>query len=145
MCAVTGRPATPMPSRISAWGVHDVFTVKDGEQIFLPAVSDTPWALLCHEFGLADLSRDARLASNNARVQARDWLMPLLRQRFEAIGLPCAPITRPQDQFDDPHLRATGGLAPVTVSADASSASHRIATRPRAPQLVRQPAPDRPP
>jgi crotonobetainyl-CoA:carnitine CoA-transferase CaiB-like acyl-CoA transferase len=139
--AVTGRPAAPMPSRISAWGVYDVFTVQDGEQVFLAAVSDTQWALLCREFDLADLGRDARLASNNLRVQARDWLMPVLRQRFaglsaaelgrrfEAIGLPYAPITRPQDLFDDPHLLATGGLAPVSVPADASSAGHRIDTR----------------
>jgi crotonobetainyl-CoA:carnitine CoA-transferase CaiB-like acyl-CoA transferase len=28
--AVTGQPAAPMPSRISAWAVYDVFTVRDG-------------------------------------------------------------------------------------------------------------------
>jgi crotonobetainyl-CoA:carnitine CoA-transferase CaiB-like acyl-CoA transferase len=139
--AVTGQPAAPMPSRISAWGVYDVFTVKDGEQVFLAAVSDTQWALMCDEFGFADLKSDARLAGNNARVQAREWLLPLLRERFaafgaaelgarfEKVGLPYAPITRPQDLFDDPHLAATGGLAPVTLPADTSSAGHSIDTR----------------
>ncbi len=43
--AVTGQPAAPMPSRISAWAVYDVFTVRDGEQIFLAVVSDTQWAI----------------------------------------------------------------------------------------------------
>jgi crotonobetainyl-CoA:carnitine CoA-transferase CaiB-like acyl-CoA transferase len=38
-----------------------------------------------------------------------------LARRFEANGLPYAPITRPQDLFDDPHLRATGGLAGATL------------------------------
>lgn len=139
--AVTGRPPSPMPSRISAWAVYDVFTVKDGEQVFLAAVSDTQWALMCEEFGFADLQADPRLASNNARVQARDWMLPLLRERFAAFGaaelgarferhgLPYAPITRPQDLFDDPHLAATGGLAPVTLPADASSAGRPVATR----------------
>ena len=139
--AVTGRPAAPMPGRISAWGVYDVFTVQGGEQIFLAAVSDTLWALLCSEFGYADLQADTRLASNNDRVRARDWLMPVLRERlgahtaaelaarFEKNGLPYAPITRPQDLFDDPHLLATGGLAPVTVPADASGAGHAFDTR----------------
>ncbi len=139
--AVTGKPASPMPSRISAWGIYDVFTVKDGEQIFLAAVSDTQWALLCEEFGFADLRADPRLASNNDRVRARDWMMPLLRERFasfgtaelgarfEAIGLPYAPITRPQDLFDDPHLAATGGLVPVTLPPDASGAGHAVSTR----------------
>ena len=139
--AVTGKPAAPMPSRISAWAVYDVFTVKDGEQIFLAAVSDTQWAIFCDEFGFADLMADDRLASNNHRVRARDWMIPLLRERlapfaaaelaarFERVGLPFAPITRPQDLFDDPHLNATGGLAAVTIPADASGAGHQVQTR----------------
>ncbi|MES2189681.1 MAG: CaiB/BaiF CoA-transferase family protein [Pseudomonadota bacterium] len=125
--AVTGQAAQPMPSRISAWAVYDVFAVKDGEQIFLAVVSDTQWALFCKAFGLAELQADPRLVTNNDRVRARDWLMPLLRSRmaehtaaelsavFEAHGLPFAPITKPQDLFDDPHLQATGGLAPMTL------------------------------
>lgn len=123
--AVTGKPAAPMSSRISAWGIYDVFTVAGGEQIFLAVVSDTQWALFCDSFGFADLKADARLASNNQRVQAREWLMPLLRERlathtaaelgsvFEANGLPYAPITRPEALLEDPHLLATGGLAPM--------------------------------
>ena len=125
--AVTGKPAAPMPSRISAWAVYDVFTVADGEQIFLAVVSDTQWAIFCDAFGFADLRADPRLASNNLRVHARDWLLPILRERlvgksaadisatFERCGLPYAPITRPEDLFDDPHLLATGGLAPATL------------------------------
>jgi crotonobetainyl-CoA:carnitine CoA-transferase CaiB-like acyl-CoA transferase len=116
-----------MPSRISPWGIYDVFSVAAGEQIFLAVVSDTQWALFCDAFALADLKADVRLGSNNLRVLARHWLIPLLGERlaahraseiaavFEAAGLPYAPITRPEDLFDDPHLRATGGLAPLTL------------------------------
>ncbi len=125
--AITGKPAAPMPSRISAWAIYDVFTVKEGEQIFLAVVSDTQWAIFCDAFGYLDLKADARLTSNNDRVKAREWLMPDLRARlathtaadlgaiFERRGLPFAPITRPQDLLDDPHLMATGGLAPITL------------------------------
>ncbi len=139
--AVTGKPAAPMPSRISAWAVYDVFTVKGGEQIFLAAVSDTQWAAMCRAFGFDDLLGDARLASNNARVQAREWMLPQLRERFaafgaaelaarfEAEGLPYAPITRPEELFDDPHLAAIGGLAPLHVPADASAAGQALDTR----------------
>ncbi len=124
---VTGKPAAPMPARISAWAVYDVFQVRDGEQIFLAVVSDSAWRVFCDAFGLADLKADARLASNNDRVAARDWMMPLLRQRlasysaaelsaiFEKHALPFAPITRPQDLLDDPHLLASGGLTPFTL------------------------------
>src|SRR3954471_1850339 len=77
--AVTGQPAAPMPARISAWAVYDVFTVKDGEQIFLAAVTDTQWALFCDAFGLSAMKTDPRLQSNTLRFQAREWMMPLLR------------------------------------------------------------------
>lgn len=125
--AVTGQPAAPMPGRISAWGIYDVFTVHDGAQVFLAVVSDTQWQLFCDAFGFADLRADRRLDSNNDRVRARSWLLPLLRERlaprtaaelsalFELHGLPFAPITRPEDLFDDPHLQQTGGLAPLTL------------------------------
>ena len=125
--AVTGKPAAPMPGRISAWAVYDVFTVKDGEQIFLAAVSDTQWAAFCEAFGFADLKADPRLRTNNDRVNAREWMMPILRSRladrsaaelsaiFERNALPFAPITRPEQLFEDPHLRQTGGLAPLTL------------------------------
>jgi crotonobetainyl-CoA:carnitine CoA-transferase CaiB-like acyl-CoA transferase len=125
--AVTGKPAAPMPSRISAWAVYDVFSVKDDEQIFLAVVSDTQWAIFCDAFGLSAMKTDPRLQSNNLRVQAREWMMPLLRTEmarygaaelsamFEAHGLPFAPIARPHDLLDDPHLNQTGGLAPITL------------------------------
>jgi crotonobetainyl-CoA:carnitine CoA-transferase CaiB-like acyl-CoA transferase len=126
--AATGRAADPMPSRISAWGIYDVFTVKDGEQIFLAAVSDKQWAIFCKAFGLTEMLADPRLKTNNDRVTAREWMMPILRAQlasrsaaelsavFEANELPFAPIAKPQDLFDDPHLNATGGLAPVRMN-----------------------------
>ena len=138
--AVTGNPPAPMPSRISAWGVYDVFAVKDGAQIFLAVVTDTQWAVFCDAFGLLELKQDPRLQTNNQRVAARDWMLPLLREKlsqmdaaevariFEAAGLPHAPIARPHELFDDPHLLATGGLAPVTLPADASAAGAPVET-----------------
>ncbi|MEJ8291799.1 CaiB/BaiF CoA-transferase family protein [Delftia tsuruhatensis] len=125
--AVTGKPAAPMPARISAWAIYDVFEVQGGEQIFLAVVSDGAWRLFCDAFGLGELRDDPRLGSNNDRVLARSWLMPLLREKmaphsaahiaevFEKNGLPFAPIARPQDLLQDPHLNATGALAPITL------------------------------
>jgi crotonobetainyl-CoA:carnitine CoA-transferase CaiB-like acyl-CoA transferase len=125
--AITGKPAAPMPDRISAWGVYDVFTVKNGEQIFLAAVSDAQWATFCEALGFADLKADPQYANNNLRVQVRATLIPLLRQRlashsaadltalFERVGLPYAPIRRPEELYDDEHLLATGGLADIIL------------------------------
>ncbi len=125
--AITGKPAAPMPDRISAWAVYDVFTVKDGEQIFLAAVSDAQWATFCDALGFADLKADPRYASNNLRVQQRPTLMPVLRERlathsaaelaalFERVGLPFAPIRKPEELYQDEHLLSTGGLADITL------------------------------
>ena len=126
--AITGVAAEPMPNRISAWAVYDVFTVRDGEQIFLAAVSDPQWKTFCEAFGFDDLMADPALASNNLRVGLRHTLIPELKKRladfsaaelaavFEREGLPYAPIMRPEQLFDDPHLKATGGLAEVRLT-----------------------------
>ena len=125
--AVTGQPAAPMPNKISPWGIYDVFSVHDKEQIFLAVVGDTQWKTFCEAFGFDDLLADPSVTTNNDRVLARSWLIPLLRERlatysraelaqvFESHGLPFAPITDPQHLFEDPHLQATGGLAPMEL------------------------------
>ena len=137
--AMTGRHPQPMPARDNPWAVYDVFTVKDGEQIFLAAVSDAQWQVFCDILGLADLKADPRLATNNDRVKARPELLATLRERlaprsaaelaglFERAGLPFAPIRRPEDLYDDPHLRATGGLADV-VLPDGPKAGQTVKT-----------------
>ena len=126
--AITGQPAAPMPERISAWAVYDVFTVKDGEQIFLAAVSDAQWRTFCDALGFGDLRDRPEYATNNERVRQRPTLLPVLRERlatrsaaelaalFERAGLPFAPIRKPEELFDDEHLQATGGLADITLT-----------------------------
>ncbi len=123
--AVTGMAAKPMPTHSRAWGVYDVFTDKNGDQIFLGVVTDTQWTVFCGAFDLAELAADPKLATNNQRVLARDWLIPHLatafsgftvaelQQRFEHNGLPYAPIVRPEQLFEDPHLIESGGLSPL--------------------------------
>jgi crotonobetainyl-CoA:carnitine CoA-transferase CaiB-like acyl-CoA transferase len=125
--AMTGRHPAPMPARDNPWAVYDVFTVKDGEQIFLAAVSDAQWTTFCDVLGFADLKADPALATNNDRVSVRPSLLATLRERlqersaaelaetFESAGLPFAPIRKPEDLYADPHLEATGGLADVRL------------------------------
>ena len=125
--AMTGRHPAPMPARDNPWAIYDVFTVKDGHQIFLAAVSDAQWITFCDTLGFADLKADPALATNNARVQVRPALLRTLSERlagysadelatlFERAGLPFAPIRRPEDLYDDPHLAATGGLADIRL------------------------------
>ena len=125
--AVTGTAATPMPARVSAWAVYEVFATKTGEQVFVGVVSDAQWVRFCEVFELHDLGSDPNLNKNADRVARRDKFIPKLKEAFAKMtpaelmercgqaGLPFAPITRPQDLFDDAHLSASGGLIPVTV------------------------------
>jgi crotonobetainyl-CoA:carnitine CoA-transferase CaiB-like acyl-CoA transferase len=131
--AVTGAAPNPMPVRISAWAIYDIFETGDGEQIFLGVVSDGQWRAFCQAFGLTELGADASLAANNDRVTARERILPQVRAvlktysksellaKLEPLGLPFAPISRPQDLFDDPHLNAAGGLVEVTLASGQSA------------------------
>jgi len=118
--AITGEEPPPMAVKKPAWGVYDIFPTKDNDRLFVGVVTDTQWEVFCREFGAAELAADERLRTNGQRVKERGWLLPALEkillrygkaelsQKLEAIGLPYAPITRPRDLFDDPHLNAGG-------------------------------------
>ena len=125
--AMTGKHPAPMPARDNPWAVYDVFTVKEGEQIFLAAVSDAQWLAFCDALGFADLKAEPGLATNHLRVAERPRLLATIRERIahrgadelaramELAGLPFAPIRRPEDLFEDEHLLATGGLADLRL------------------------------
>ncbi|MDN3920297.1 CaiB/BaiF CoA transferase family protein [Roseateles violae] len=125
--AVTGKPAPPMSQRQSAWAVYDVFQTGDGEKVFVAVVSDTQWRGFCKAFRLDDLAADPTLDRNNDRVRQRERILPLIAERFRAlsqaelmaqleqIGLPFAPVARPEQLFDDPQLNAAGGLVPLSL------------------------------
>jgi crotonobetainyl-CoA:carnitine CoA-transferase CaiB-like acyl-CoA transferase len=126
--AVTGKPAAPMPVRVSAWAIYQVFETGDGQQVFVGVVSDKQWKDFCIAFELHELAADQSLDTNNDRVKHKERLVPLIQAEFrkyskqqlmdklEKTGLPFAPIARPEDLFDDPHLAASNGLVPITIS-----------------------------
>jgi len=125
--AVTGQAARPMPVRISAWAIYDVFETADDEQVFVGVVSDSLWQKFCAAFELDELGAHPDYRTNSQRVAAREQLLPQVRALFkryrkadlvaklERTGLPFAPIARPEDMFDDPHLLAGGGLGDVVL------------------------------
>jgi crotonobetainyl-CoA:carnitine CoA-transferase CaiB-like acyl-CoA transferase len=130
---ITNKPVTPMPDRIRAWAIYDNFKTKDGELVFVGVVTDTQWKIFCEAFGLTDLLEDPSLKTNPQRVEARPRVLPIvtgifsrmskqaLMDKCEELGLPFAPIAKPEDLFDDPHLNASGGLAPVTLQNGAKT------------------------
>lgn len=121
--AVTGKAAAPMPARVSAWAIYDVFKTRD-EPVFIGVVTDALWQKFCTLFGLDELWADEGIRRNNERVLARDRILPIIRElistfsradiieKLEGTGIPFAPIGRPEDLFDDPQLMV-GGMESV--------------------------------
>ena len=134
--AITGEAPPPMSVKRPAWGIYDIFeTSESGEgdpRLFVGVVTDTQWEVFCREFDLPDLGANQEIRTNSQRVRNRDWLIPRigavfktwtrtdLEKKLEAIGLPYAPISKPWDLFDDPHLNASGGLVDMRISAGRS-------------------------
>jgi crotonobetainyl-CoA:carnitine CoA-transferase CaiB-like acyl-CoA transferase len=121
--AMTGEMLPPMPARVSAWAVYELFETADAARVFIGITSDHHWESFCREFQRSDLFADASLATNEMRVEARSRLIPELIAMFGSLpaaeierrclgaGLPFARIAHPEDLFDDPQLNANGSLA----------------------------------
>jgi crotonobetainyl-CoA:carnitine CoA-transferase CaiB-like acyl-CoA transferase len=120
---VTGQAPPPMPERGRAWSVYELFATRDGSQVFIGITSDRHWRRFCATFGFVDWGEDPHLATNQGRIEARSWFFPELQQRLhrltrgelmalaEQAEIPFAPVNRPVDLWDDPHLNQSGGLA----------------------------------
>ena len=125
---VTGTAPPPMSIRTSAWSIYEIFESAEKEKIFVGVVSDSLWKLFCNEFELTEFANDSSLDTNNQRVDQKQRVLPVIRamfakmrkeemiERLERAGVPFAPVNRPQDLTDDPHMNAAGALVEVTLS-----------------------------
>lgn len=126
--AVTGQKSTPYSVKASPWPVYDLFRTSDGESLFVTIVGEDQWTGFCQSFGKEDWLSDPRLATSQGRVDNRSWIIPEvavivasrtrgeLEPIFEQLGLPYAPVNKPGDLFDDPHLNASGGFIPLITT-----------------------------
>ncbi len=140
VAAITGQEPPPMPERGRAWSVYDLFPAADG-QVFIGITSDRHWQRFCQVFGFDDLAGDERLATNQGRIEERHRLLPELRKRLQAIPkdrimalaeearIPFAPVTRPVELFDDPHLNQSGGLVEMALAPGVKAKMPRIPLR----------------
>jgi crotonobetainyl-CoA:carnitine CoA-transferase CaiB-like acyl-CoA transferase len=131
IAAITGQAPPPMPDRGRTWSVYDLFKTVEGELLFIGVTSDRHWARMCDTFGFSDWADDPRLATNQGRIDEREWFLPELHQRLEKLskadlmalaeeaGIPFAPVARPQDLFDDPQLNQSAAWRPPPCLAAA--------------------------
>ncbi|HWI28450.1 MAG TPA: CaiB/BaiF CoA-transferase family protein [Stellaceae bacterium] len=125
--AITGEEVPPMPVRRGGWGIYQTFKTADDDQVFVGVTSDRHWTRFCEVFQRPDLLGDPRLKSNEQRVEARPWMLPIIAElmarftkaeivaRCEQASIPYAPVARTADLFEDPHLKASGGLVEVDL------------------------------
>ena len=123
VAAISGQAPPPMPERGRTWSVYDLIDTVDGEQVFIGVTSDRHWKRMCETFGFSDWQEAETLATNQGRVDAREWFLPELKKRLgtlsktdlmslaEKADIPFSLVNRPEDLFEDPHLNQSGGLA----------------------------------
>ncbi len=127
VAAITGEAPPPMPERGRAWAVYDLFKTADEDLVFIGITSDRHWQRFCSGFDFDDLKADEKLKTNNERIGQRAWLLPELKDRLQRLtkssimekaekaGIPFAPITKPEELFEDPHLNQAGWLLDTTL------------------------------
>jgi crotonobetainyl-CoA:carnitine CoA-transferase CaiB-like acyl-CoA transferase len=141
--AIEGRnpPTFGDPAKVRPWPVYDIFDSADpDQQVFVGVVTETQWRHFCEAFDLVHLLDDPGLATPKQRAVERPRILPHVREAFrklpkaelmarcEALGLPFAPIARPADLFDDPHLLASGGLLQTDVTGAEAASGGRAHT-----------------
>jgi crotonobetainyl-CoA:carnitine CoA-transferase CaiB-like acyl-CoA transferase len=141
--AVDGRnpPTYGDPAKIRPWPVYDIFESSDPEQqVFVGVVTETQWRQFCESFDLMHLLNDPGLQTPKQRADERPRILPHVQDAFrklskaelmarcEALGLPFAPIAKPADLFDDPHLLASGGLLQTDLTGAEAAAGGRAHT-----------------
>lgn len=140
MAAVTkDNPSiSPLPERKAAWSVYQLFDTKDGEQLFIGIISDKHWIKFCQAFDWKDLEKDEGLATNEARIRAKKYLIPTIAKRLknlslketiskcEAYNIPYAEVRKPEDLFHDPHLQQGNHLIEAELSNGSMSQLPRL-------------------
>ncbi|MFE3453551.1 CaiB/BaiF CoA transferase family protein [Nonomuraea sp. NPDC059194] len=139
--AAAGVVPRAMGNRHPSIVPYEVFEAAD-RPIVIAAGNDRQFRALCAVLGRDDLAAEARYATNAARVEARDVLVPELSSAlaartadawFEALtaaGVPCGPINDVAGAFE---LAASLGFEPVVdgqvanpVRLGATPASYRL-------------------
>jgi formyl-CoA transferase len=98
---------------------YQVFACADGHLI-LAVGNDGQFRKFCDVARMPEWASDSRFATNAGRVRHRDTLVPLIDavmrtrtqsswlEALEAAGIPCGPINRVDQVFDDPQVKARG-------------------------------------
>ena len=116
---VSGEPPRRMGNAHPNITPYQTFATADGYMI-LAVGNDAQFARFCEAAGIGATAADPRFKDNAARVANREALeqviAPAVKQRttaqwiaaLEPLGVPCGPINRLDQVFDDPQVKHRG-------------------------------------
>ena len=125
---VTGRSPSRQGNAHPNIVPYETFRTADGA-IAIGVGSERQWPRFCSAIGRPELAADPRFATNGARVEHREALIPLIATRIaersttewltalEAADVPCGPIRDILAAFESPAARALGARVPLTHPA----------------------------
>ena len=92
------------------------YVCRDGKWFILVVVSNKEWTALTGALGMAHLAEDSKCATALGRSENSDELFRILGGIFttkprkewlnilDDAGVPCAPVLKPEEVFDDPQV-----------------------------------------
>jgi formyl-CoA transferase len=113
---IGGEPPVRMGNAHPNIVPYQTFHTRDGDLI-LAVGSDSQFRRFCEAAGIPDVPRDPRFATHVARVSNRDAceaaIAPAIKRRttaewvslLEPLGVPCGPINRLDEVFDNPQVK----------------------------------------
>jgi crotonobetainyl-CoA:carnitine CoA-transferase CaiB-like acyl-CoA transferase len=150
--AVPGRrPPEDLHPQIVPYGT---FAAGDGRFVNVCVPSNRFWGSFCAALDLAALAADPRFATNAARIERREELTALLRDRFrtaprdawierlQGAGVPAGPVATLDETLADPYVEESGLLARLAHPEYGAITLPGVAIRlSRTPGTVRTPPP----
>ncbi len=109
---------------------YSALPTQDGH-IILAIGNDGQFQRFCEAAGIAHVASDPKYANNSQRIANREELLALIRARLtqepsaywisllESRAVPCGPIYRMDEMFQDPHIVARGVRRDTTIGAAA--------------------------
>ena len=125
---VSGQPPQRYGNAHATIVPYQTFATADGH-LMLAVGNDGQFRALCGVLGVDTLADDPRFATNPARVQNRETLVPLLVEQFRRqpthawierlldVDVPCGPVDDVPTALSNPQAQARGMVQQVVDSA----------------------------
>lgn len=121
---MTGSDHPSLGSSHPSFSLYDIFVTADPEsRVFVGVTTERHWPAFCRATGMEELLADERFETNTKRIDNKAELLETVQDTLEEWdqtelvtalleeGVPAAPVNKPSDLLDDPHLAATDLLA----------------------------------